>query len=140
MLSYLATISDRVIHVDELVADTEFLSNMLPQCLHAVSLGSMMPGRNKGHTGFAREMHGPLGNFAGDKCIHPKPNSVLEIILRGAGTPRDLSHSLLIVTDYQRFTSEGVFDIQAQFFQIRNRRQNGSVHAYILVAKATSFD
>src|SRR5690606_40653926 len=54
---------------------------MPTQGLHAIALGCMMPGREVGHAGFPRLMHGLFRDLAADERIDPQRKRLLEIIL-----------------------------------------------------------
>ena len=124
--------SYRAVDINELMSDTKFLCDMLAQCLYPISLGGMMPGRNKSNAGLAGFMNGSLGNFPGDKRIYTQTNSLIEIILSTAGTPGYARHRLQILADYQRLAPQDAFDIHAQSFQVRHIWRKHAVHGNIL--------
>ena len=84
----------RIGDFDEFVRDAKTCREMVAKRLYAVALGRMMAGGDIGDTGFPREMHGLLGNFARNIGVGADANGVLQIVLGGAGAPRHTPHGL----------------------------------------------
>lgn len=81
--------SHRVVDIHEFRLQTKRLCQVRGQSLYAVSLGRVMPGRNVGHAGFAREMGGLFRDLARHIEFGTGIDRLLEHSLGSAGTPGD---------------------------------------------------
>ena len=101
--------------VDEMVGDAKARCEMLTERPYAVTLRRMMARGNVRDTGLAREMYRLFRYFARNKRIDAETHRVFEIILRGAGAPRDAVQRFRFVTNDLRRTLETFRDAPGEF-------------------------
>src|SRR5690606_33391596 len=81
--------SGGIVDIDELVAQTEPLGQMLTQGLHAETLGRVVAGREVMQPALPRDVRGRLGDLATEEGIHAGGCRLLNEALTGAAAPGD---------------------------------------------------
>src|SRR5687768_8294024 len=83
---------------------------MRAQRLHAVALGGVVSGRQERDAAFAREVDGLFRDLAAHVGFDANAHCVLEVALRGAGAPRDATHSARRISYYERLAAQPRLD------------------------------
>ena len=97
-----------------MLADSEAVGNFERQGLHAITLGSVVPGRNIVDTHFARRVECGFRNLAADKGINPGGGRCFDEALRGAGTPGNAFDRMFAAADGKRPRVEAGFELLGQ--------------------------
>ena len=107
---------------------------MLGQRLHAITLGRMVAGGDKGHPRFGRQMGLRFGDFTGHEHINPGSYGAFKITLRPARAPTHSAEFAAISARHHHRPIKLPLELRAQCCQTLRHRQ-GSGKTEILLAK-----
>jgi serine protease DegQ len=115
--------SDRIGDVYESVDDAESGRKMLPDRLHAVPLSGMVPGCDVRDAALASDVHGLLGDLAGQVAVGPGAHGLFDESLSSPGAPREAPHDPGRIAEHLRYAAEALLDPTRQFGQGHGRRR-----------------
>jgi hypothetical protein len=127
---------DRIVDIDELGFEAEFVRKVGRDGLRAVTLGRVVPGSDIGHARFARQVHRLLRDLARHIQIGSRQDGLLEVTLRTAGAPRHPADRAIAVADQQRHTPERLRQRACDGLRTLARLARAADPAQVLIGEA----